>query len=138
MGQAPALIPIVGKVLDNIFPDPAAASDAKLKVLQMAQTGQLAALDADVKLAMAQSDANRAEAASGDKYASRWRPTIGYICAAGLAYNFLVYPMLTWATVIWPEIKVPPMLDDKLMELVVGMLGLAGLRTYEKTVASRG
>lgn len=132
-----ALIPIVGKVIDNIFPDPKAAGDAKIKLMELAQAGQLAALDADVKVALAQAETNKVEAASGDKYASRWRPTIGYICAAGLAYNFLIYPMLTWATVFYPDIKVPPLLADNLMELVVGMLGLAGFRTYEKTVAAR-
>ena len=114
-----ALLPIFGKVLDNIFPNPQEAAAAKVRMFELAQSGQLAALDADVKVALAQSETNKAEAASGDKYASRWRPTIGYICAAGLAYNFLIYPMLTWATVFWPEIKVPPLLADNLMELVV-------------------
>ena len=132
-----ALIPIVGKVLDNIFPDPKAAGEAKIKLMEMAQAGQLAALDADVKIALGQIDVNKAEAASGDKYASRWRPTIGYICAAGLAYNFLLYPLLTWLTVFYPNINVPPLLANNLMELVVAMLGLAGFRTYEKTLAMK-
>lgn len=128
-----ALLPILGSVLDKVFPDANAAADAKLKVMEMAQKGELAALDADVKLAMGQLEVNKAEAASGNKYASSWRPTIGYICAAGLGYNFLVYPMFCWGAALWfPEVTPPVLVTDSLMELVIGMLGLAGLRTFEK------
>lgn len=129
----PTLIPILGNLLDKIFPNAKDAADAKLKVMEMAQAGELAALDADLKMAQGQMEINKAEAASGNLYASSWRPTIGYICAAGLAYNFLGYPMLTWMAAVWsPSMRVPPLLDNNLFELVLGMLGLAGFRTYEK------
>lgn len=129
----PTLIPIIGNLLDKIFPNAKDAADAKLKVMEMAQAGELAALDADLKMAQGQMEINKAEAASGSLYASSWRPTIGYICAAGLAYNFLGYPMLTWVAAVWvPKMVVPPLLDNNLFELVLGMLGLAGFRTYEK------
>lgn len=132
----PALIPVISGVLDKIFPDPKAAAEAKVKVMEMAQRGELAALDADVKLAMGQVEVNKAEAASGNAYASSWRPTIGYICAAGLGYNFLIYPMASWAVVVWGlPVTPPPLVSDNLMELVMGMLGLAGLRTFEKVRA---
>ena len=128
-----ALLPLLGGVLDKIFPDATAAGEAKLKVMEMAQRGELAALDADVRLAMGQLEVNKAEAASGNAYASSWRPTIGYICAAGLGYNFILYPLISWAAAIWfPEVKPPVLVTDNLMELVIGMLGLAGLRTFEK------
>ena len=128
-----ALIPIISSVLDKIFPDPKTAAEAKVKVMEMAQRGELAALDADVKLAMGQMDTNKAEADSGNVYASSWRPTIGYICAAGLAYNFIIHPLLLWGVAVGHvQIVPPPLVSDNLMELVMGMLGLAGLRTFEK------
>lgn len=128
-----ALIPVVGSVIDKIFPNAKDAADAKLKLMAMAQQGELAALDADVKVALGQMDINKAEASSGNRYASSWRPTIGYICALGLLYNFIGYPLLTWlAAAFKPGLKVPPLLDSNLFELVLGMLGLAGFRTYEK------
>ena len=129
----PTLIPIMGNLLDKIFPNAKDAADAKLKIMEMAQAGELAALDADLKMAQGQMDINKAEAASGNLYASSWRPTIGYICAVGLAYNFLGYPILAWIAAIWkPGMVIPPLFDNNLFELVLGMLGLAGFRTYEK------
>lgn len=135
----PTLIPLLGNLFDKLFPDPQAAAQAKLKMMEMAQAGELAALDADLKLATGQMAVNTAEAQSGNLYASSWRPTIGYICAAGLFYNFLLYPLLMWAVAIFQlPVTPPPLFDDKLMELVLGMLGLAGLRTYEKVRAKPG
>jgi hypothetical protein len=129
----PTIIPIIGNLLDKIFPNAKDAAEAKLKVMEMAQSGELAALDADLKMAQGQMEINKAEAASGNLYASSWRPTIGYICAIGLFYNFLGYPLLTWIAAVWsPAMTVPPLLDNNLFELVLGMLGLAGFRTYEK------
>lgn len=129
----PMLIPVLGDLLDKLFPDANAAADAKLKMLEMAQRGELAELDAQTKLALAQLEVNKAEATGSNMFASSWRPLIGYICALGLLYNFIVYPLLLWAVAFKYIGVVPPNpVDDKLMELVFGMLGLAGLRTYEK------
>lgn len=128
-----AFIPLIGKIFDQVFPNAQAAADAKLKVMELAQRGELAALDADVKLATGQMEVNKAEAASGNAYASSWRPTIGYICAIGLGYNFIIHPLLLWAVAFGHISVTPPgLVSDNLMELVFGMLGLAGLRTFEK------
>lgn len=132
----PLLASILPGLLDKLIPDPQAAADAKLKAIEMAQRGELAQLDADMKLALGQLEVNKAEAASGNAYASSWRPTIGYICAAGLAWNFLLHPLLMWfsaAGLIHLTGAPPPLVGDNLMELVLGMLGLAGLRSWEKT-----
>src|SRR5690606_18165528 len=88
----PALIPIIGTVLDKIIPDPQAASEAKLKALEMAQRGELAFLDADVKLALGQMEINKAEAMSGDRFRGGWRPAVGWCCVFGLGYTFLLRP----------------------------------------------
>jgi hypothetical protein len=128
------LIPAVTSIIDKLIPDPAQATEAKLKALDMAQKGELAELDAAVKLAAGQLEVNKAEASSGDAFTSRWRPVIGYVIGAALAFHYILNPLILWiAAFAGAEIKVPSItLDDHLWELVMGMLGLAGWRTLDK------
>lgn len=127
------IVPLIGKVFDQVFPDPKAAAEAKLKVMEMQQSGALAALDADLKIALAQAGINAEEAKSASIFVAGWRPFIGWCCGIGLAYVFLVYPLLTWWAALAKPAFVPPVLVvDHLMELVMAMLGLGGLRTFEK------
>lgn len=127
-------LPIIGTLLDKLIPDPKAAADAKLKALEMAQRGELAQLDAEVKLALGQMEVNKAEAQSTSAFASSWRPIVGYVCAAGLLYTFLLQPILPWLALLFgKQMPAMPSLDtDALMTLLLGMLGLGGLRSYER------
>lgn len=129
----PMLIPLLGNLLDKVIPDPAQAAEAKLKALQLAQNGELAQLDADTKLALAQIDVNKAEATT-DMFRGGWRPAVGWVCVVGLAYQFVVRPLLPWALTVFGKAVPPlPAIDnDTLMLLLTGMLGLGGLRTVEK------
>lgn len=130
----PALIPLIGNVLDKVIPDPQAAADAKLKALEMAQRGELAQLQADTDLAKAQIEVNKVEAGT-DLFRGGWRPACGWICAVGLAYNFVVQPILPWiVNAAGGQVPAMPSIDNEtLMALLLGMLGLGGLRSYEKT-----
>lgn len=129
----PLLIPVVTTLLDKFIPDPKLASDAKLKALEMAQNGELAALDAEMKLALGQLEVNKVEAGT-DLFRGGWRPAAGWVCSFGLAYSFLVQPILPWlVTALGFTVAPLPSIDnDTLMVLLTGMLGLGGLRTYEK------
>lgn len=120
------LLPLVGEVLDRVIPDKAAADKAKLEM-------QAKILDAAQQGALAQIEVNKAEANSGSLFRGGWRPFIGWICGAALAYQFIVRPLLPWVLNLFGA-NVPPMpgLDDMLWELVFAMLGLGTLRTYEK------
>jgi hypothetical protein len=62
-----ALIPLVGNIIDKVLPDPQAAADAKIKMLEMAQKGELAELSARAEIV-------KTEAASQSWLASSWRP----------------------------------------------------------------
>lgn len=127
------IIPAVSAIIDKILPDAAQAADAKLKVLEMAQKGELAALDADMKLALGQMEINKVEAGT-DMYRGGWRPGVGWTCVAGLVYQFLVMPLLPWlVTVSGGSVPpLPPIDNDTLMVLLTGMLGLGGMRTFER------
>ena len=133
MGALTLLIPIIGPLLDKLIPDASQAADAKLKVLELAQKGEFAALDADMKLALGQMEINKAEATT-DLFRGGWRPAVGWTCVFGLVYQFLMQPILPWLVAVAGGTVPPlPAIDnDTLMLLLTGMLGLGGLRTFER------
>lgn len=127
------VIPAITQVLDKIIPDPQAAADAKLKALELAQKGDLAALDAELRLALGQLEVNKAEATT-DMFRGGWRPAVGWVCVVGLGYQFILQPLLPWLVALFGA-QVPPLpaIDNEtLMVLLTGMLGLGGLRTLER------
>lgn len=128
-----AIIPVLGTIFDKLIPDPGQAADAKLKVLEMAQRGELAVLDADMRLAMGQMEVNKAEATT-DLFRGGWRPATGWVCVFGLAYQFIAQPILPWVVTLFGATVPPlPAIDNEtLMVLLTGMLGLGGLRTFER------
>jgi hypothetical protein len=85
--------------------------------------------------AMAQVDVNKAEAQHKSIFVAGWRPFIGWTCGIALAYHFVAAPIIIfgagWAGAEIPELPTFDM--DALMTVLLGMLGLGGLRTYEKT-----
>lgn len=127
------LIPAITGIIDKIIPDPQAAADAKLKALEMAQRGELAELNAAVELAKGQMAINQVEAAQ-DNFRGGWRPSAGWVCVAGLTYQFLAQPLLPWiATVAGLTVPPLPAIDNEtLMALLMGMLGLGGMRSFER------
>lgn len=129
-----ALLSIVGTLLDKLLPDRGQAAEAKLKLLELAQQGETKELEALTDLAKGQMAVNQAEAASDGWYKGGWRPAIGYVLAFCLAYNYVINPLLTWACIIWAPTVTPPVLklDDNMWELIFGMLGMAGWRSWER------
>jgi len=83
---------------------------------------------------LAQVAVNRTEASHRSTWVAGWRPAIGWTCAAGLGYHFILHPLLAWAVSIGDaSISLPPDIDvGPLLTLVMSMLGLGGLRTFEK------
>lgn len=79
----------------------------------------------------AQTEINKAEASNPNLFVSGWRPAAGWTCVIGFAYTFLLYPFITWFSSM-RELAAPPEIDAALLvNLLFGMLGLAGMRTYE-------
>lgn len=127
-----ALLPVIGTVIDKIFPDAEQAEKAKYELFKLQQEGELKALDADLQMALAQVKVNEADAAAPDMLRGGWRPASGWVCSIGLAYTFLAQPLLEWLSTAkgWPA---PPKIDmDTLMGLLTGLLGLGGFRTFER------
>jgi hypothetical protein len=75
---------------------------------------------------LAQIEVNKAEAA-GNWFQASWRPLCGYVCVLGLAVNFLISPIAAGCGFMVPQADMSVM-----MPVLTGMLGLAGMRSYEK------
>lgn len=130
--MSPLLVPVLGTLLDRVLPDPKIASDAKVKLLEMQQTGDLAELENATKLALGQLEVNKVEAGT-DWFRGGWRPMTGWVCAGGLGYQIIVRPLLAWVSANWLHWTVPPSLEtETLMTLLFGMLGLGAYRTTER------
>jgi roadblock/LC7 domain-containing protein len=121
-----ALLPALGTLIDRLIPDRAAAEKAKAEMEQQLVTAANAA-------AMAQVEVNKVEAGHSSVFVAGWRPSIGWVCAAGLAWAFVVAPVASWALMVMGiKAELPAIQFDHLFELVLAMLGIGGLRTFEK------
>ena len=128
-----ALIPLIGTIVEKAIPDPKSQADAKLKIMELAQKGELAILDSDTKIALGQLEVNKIEA-STDMFRGGWRPATGWACVFGLVYQFLIQPIFPWVvnSMGGSVLPLPPIDNDTLIVLLTGMLGLGGMRTIEK------
>ena len=75
---------------------------------------------------LAQLEVNKVEAAHKSLFVAGWRPAIGWTCGLGLLYNVIVHPILP----VW--IELPPVDTEALTPVMMGMLGLGAMRSYEK------
>lgn len=102
---------------------------------------ELRAKELDQAIDLAQIEVNRTEAQHSSIFVAGWRPALGWIGAAGMAYQFLLYPLMLWgwayfqgAGWIPKELQPPKPLDaDQLWVILSGILGIAGMRSFEKT-----
>jgi hypothetical protein len=129
----PSIFDMAGKMLDRFFPDPTERAKAEFEMVKMQQEGAFKELDAQLQMALAQAKINEIEAASQNPWVAGWRPAVGWIGCAALAYQYLLRPLLPWlCTAAGHPVPDMPELDGGMMELVALMLGFGGLRTYEK------
>ncbi|MGY2052977.1 3TM-type holin [Methylobacterium sp. JK268] len=125
-------------VLERVIPDPAARDQAAQQLAQLMADREKAILDYAAKEAEQQAAINLQEAQSPSWFVAGWRPACAWICVFGFAYSFILAPIMTWVsaivgTAIGVAFPVPPTLDNgSLTTLLLGMLGLGGLRAAEK------
>jgi hypothetical protein len=121
-----ALLDIGGKVIDRVWADPIQASAARLELIKIQQSGELAQIVGQLKV-------NEVEAANPNLFTSGWRPFIGWVCGSGFAIQFVVGPLGEWASnLAGHPVKFPQMDIEAMMPLLFGMLGLGAYRTAEK------
>lgn len=124
------LIAPLSQLLDKLIPDPEARAKAQASLREADLEALKLALEADAR----QADVNRQEAASAELFVAGWRPFIGWVCGAAFAYHFVLQPLLAFildnsgaGPVLLPAFDM-----DTLATVLMGMLGLGGLRTIEK------
>ncbi len=124
-----AIIDSVGKVASDLITTDKERLELELEARRISQATDLA-----------QVEVNKVEAQNQNLFVSGWRPAIGWVGAAAMAYQFLLYPLLVWAwvwlqaeQVVPKEVSPPPMLDTEALWVILsGMLGIAGMRSFEK------
>jgi hypothetical protein len=136
---SPLIAPIVetvGRLADDLF----TSDEERLKAQLESDKIGLEAAKVDAGLIQGQQEINKVEAQHASVFVAGWRPAIGWVGVVSLAYQFVAYPLLTWAWA-WLQaggwvpgtVSPPPILDnDALLVLLTGILGIAGARTFEK------
>lgn len=120
----------IGKtLLDRFVPDPEKKREAEMEMFRMAADGEL-------KQVLAQLEINAREAQHQSIFVAGWRPFFGWVGGVAFGYSVVVQPIMVWYGMShgWPQ---PPELNaDLLWVVITGMLGIGGLRTYEKKIGA--
>ncbi len=127
------LTPILSEVISKHIGDKNQAG----KILH-AVTDGLNSRQQDMQVLLAemnksQMQVNKAEAKNSSIWVAGWRPAIGWVCVAGLGWMVLLEPLLHYLLHLTDsDISLPTLEYDLLFELTFGMLGMAGLRSFDK------
>ena len=121
------LLELSGAIIQRVWPDASEAERRRLETFA-------AELDREYRLRLAQMDVNRQEARSPHWFVAGWRPAAGWVCVAAFGWIYLLYPLIAWLCFFIDASWIPPRpaTDGILTELLFGLLGLGGLRTFEK------
>ena len=121
------LLSVGNKLIDHFFPDANQAAAAKLELLKMQQNG-------DLQVMASQMEINKIEAQNPSLFVSGWRPFIGWVCGISLTYAAIIEPVSRFvAKVIFNYFGEFPVIDTTLtLQILLGLLGLAGMRSWEK------
>lgn len=122
------------KIIDKFIPDPEAKARAQLEMMQIKQAEAFKEIDASLQTMQMQADVNKIEAASDHVFVSGWRPFIGWVCGLSLALQFLIFPIAAWMALYWHvTLTFPALPTEMFYGLLFGMLGIGGMRSWEKT-----
>lgn len=110
--------PVTG-IIERVIPDKTQAAKLAHEIATMSERHHQELMKAQIQL--------NTQDAKGNWFQSSWRPLCGHVCVLGLAVNFLLSPIASGFGVTIPQADMSVM-----MPVLMGMLGLAGMRTYEK------
>lgn len=120
------LIPALTTLLDKLIPDPQAAAAAKLEMLKLQQTGELAQITGQLEI-------NKIEASNPSMFVSGWRPAVGWVCCAACMWNWIGLPIALFVSaLLGKQLQLAPADLSEMMPVLFGLLGLGTLRTFER------
>lgn len=118
-------------IINRIVPDKNQAAKIQAEI-------EMYKLTSDFQNAMAQIQVNQAEGNHESVFVSGWRPFIGWVCGFSFAYHVIAVPLIVFvSTIIGKPVPLPAFDVMLLMNVLFGMLGLGGFRTYEKVQANK-
>lgn len=121
-----SILPVAGEIIDRLVPDKNGAAKAKQEL-------EKALVHAEVSGLLGQIEINKTEAASRSVFVAGWRPFIGWSCGAAMAYSYVAQPILTFALAQSGHLVELPRVElGEMMPVLLGMLGLGGMRSFEK------
>jgi hypothetical protein len=128
-----SLADLVGKVVDRVWPDATRAQEIKLELFKAEQAGALQELTNAWDNAKAQLAVNQVEAGSSNLFIAGWRPFVGWVCGIAMTYKFVIEPILIFGfAAAGKQIDLPPFDFSVMITVLMAMLGLGGMRTFEK------
>lgn len=119
------VLEVGSKLIERFFPDKEKAAEAEREFLKMAVNGELTQV-------MGQLEINAREAQHASVFVAGWRPAYGWAGVAGFIYAVIAQPVLAWYAINYGWQKPPEINIDLLWVVITGMLGIGGLRTWEK------
>ena len=121
--------------IEKIWPDPSKRAEELFRLEQLKQAGDLARMEAEVKLLLGQIETNKVEAAHPSLFIAGWRPFAGWCGGVAFAYAAIIEPLARFVAQVgygyqgaFPEIN-----TDLTIQVLLGMLGLGLMRSFEKT-----
>jgi len=121
------ILPNIVAIIDKTLPDKAQAELAKQRI-------EFEILSAVNEVNKSQAETNKVEASHRSLWVAGWRPAIGWVAALGVFWAFIGQPVSEWCATLYgiPISSFPQFPMEQVLELVLAMLGLSGLRTWEK------
>tara|TARA_Y100001937_G_scaffold66027_2_gene90311 strand:- start:3322 stop:3720 length:399 start_codon:yes stop_codon:yes gene_type:complete len=117
-----SVVGIAGKVLGKFVADKNLKMKLEHELKTQLQTANLAQLEV-----------NKLEAQHKSIFVSGWRPSVGWVCSLAMLYHFILAPMIQFAVgIAGIQVDLPEFDFSQLSTILMAMLGMAGLRTYEK------
>ena len=128
-----ALIASGLEILNKFIKDPQAQAQAQIEMMKIKQSESFKEIESALQEKQMQADINKVEAAYESIIVSGWRPFIGWVCGFSIALQFLVFPLLSWGFgFAGYVITFPALPSEMLYGMIFGMLGIGGMRSYEK------
>jgi hypothetical protein len=130
-----ALLDVGKMAINRIWPDPLQQAQEERKLLELAETGDLKRMEMEVNLLLAQIKVNEESAKHPSVFVSGARPAAIWAGVFSMSWAGIFHPLLTW---IWAfsnmEGSPPPLIESSaLTAIVTGLLGVGGMRSYDKT-----
>lgn len=122
---------VVGQVIERVWPDPAQQAAAKLQLLQLQQSGELAQITGQL-------DINKVEAGNESTFVSGGRPFIIWVCGLAFAWNWIGLPVSKMVlTIVGHPIVMQAADMSEMMPVLMGLLGLGGLHAWENVQSKK-